>query len=174
MKSLGIAAVATLAALLLSRPASAGDVELIQMIVLKGKAGNLDHLAIDAKRDRLFVANKVNNTLDVVDLKEGKLLEQKANQTAIQGIAYAPDPDKVFVGLGTGGLPRRAATHFACLYTPAELALTASWKNHSCPAAREFVSPPSLPWSPPPASSPPYFSSCSRSQAKMCLGGYMG
>ena len=46
--------------------------ELVQTIVLKGKAGKLDHLALDAKRDRLFVANKANNTLDVLDLKEGQ------------------------------------------------------------------------------------------------------
>ena len=59
---------------------------------LKGKAGDLDHLALDAKRDRLLLANKANNTLDVVDLKEGKLIEQKPNQTAIQGVAYVRRP----------------------------------------------------------------------------------
>jgi DNA-binding beta-propeller fold protein YncE len=72
--------------------------------VLKGKAGNLDHLALDAKRDRLFLANKANNTLDIIDLKKGELVEQKPNQTAIQGVAYAPEVDRIFVGLGTNGL----------------------------------------------------------------------
>jgi hypothetical protein len=85
--------------------ASAADsaMELKQTIELKGKAGSLDHLAIDAKRDRLFVANKANNTLDIVDIKAGKLLKQVPNQGGIQGIAYAPDLDRVIVGLGTGG-----------------------------------------------------------------------
>jgi hypothetical protein len=77
--------------------------ELKQTIELKGKAGNLDHLAIDAKRDRLFLANKANNTLDIVDLKSGKLFRQIRNQGGIQGIAYAADLDRVIVGLGTGG-----------------------------------------------------------------------
>ena len=78
--------------------------ELKQTISLgKGKAGSLDHLAIDAKRDRLFVANKAINTLDIVDLKTGKLLKQVRNQGGIQGIAYAADLDRVIVGLGTGG-----------------------------------------------------------------------
>ncbi len=104
MKSLFLAAVATVAVLVLSTPVPAGELELVQTIVLKGKAGGLDHVAIDAKRERLFVANKVNNTLDIVDLKAGKLIEQKPNQTAIQGIAYAADLDKIFVGLGTQGL----------------------------------------------------------------------
>ena len=84
--------------------ASAAELELVQTIPLKGKAGNLDHLALDAKRERLLVANKANNTLDVVDLKAGKLLKQVTNQTGIQGIAYAADIDRVFVGLGTNGL----------------------------------------------------------------------
>ena len=79
-----------LVALVLALVAPAAELEFVQTIQLKGKAGGLDHVALDSKRDRLFVANKANNTLDVVDLKGGKLLLQKPNQTAIQGIAYAP------------------------------------------------------------------------------------
>src|SRR5438270_7512227 len=68
-----------------------------------GKACKLDHLSLDSKRDRLFLANTTNGTLDVVDLKAGKLLKQIAGQSGIQGVAYAADLDRVFVGLGTGG-----------------------------------------------------------------------
>src|SRR5215472_2848428 len=96
--------IALAAALVFALTAPAAELELVQTIPLKGKSGGLDHLALDAKRERLFVANKANNTLDIVDLKTGKLLEQKPNQTAIQGIAYAPDLDRIFVGLGTNGL----------------------------------------------------------------------
>src|ERR1700722_12913077 len=99
MKSLLLAAAA---ALVLSAAAPAGELELVQTINLKGKPGQLDHVAIDAKRDRLFLANKANNTLDIIDLKSGMLVKQKTSQTGIQGIAYAPDLDKVFVGLGSG------------------------------------------------------------------------
>src|SRR5439155_2178979 len=56
------------------------------------------------RRDRLFLANTSNGTLDVVDLKEGRLLKQVPGQTGIQGVAYAADLDRVFVGLGSGGL----------------------------------------------------------------------
>jgi DNA-binding beta-propeller fold protein YncE len=96
-----------LACLSLASQAQAADapaLELIQTIVLKGKAGKLDHLALDAKRERLFLANTVNGTLDIVDLKAGKLFKQVRGQTGIQGIAYATDLDRVFVGLGGGGL----------------------------------------------------------------------
>jgi hypothetical protein len=87
-------------------PVAAADtsLELIQTIVLKGKGGKLDHLALDGKRDRLFLANTSNGTLDIVDLKAGKLLKQVPGQTGIQGVAYAADLDRVFVGLGSGGL----------------------------------------------------------------------
>jgi DNA-binding beta-propeller fold protein YncE len=83
---------------------SAAELELVQTIPLKGKPGGLDHVALDSKRDRLLVANKANNTLDVVDLKSGALLQQVPNQTGVQGIAYAPEVDRIYVGLGTNGL----------------------------------------------------------------------
>src|SRR5258708_30186892 len=95
---------AALATLVLALAAPAAELELIQTIQLKGKAGNLDHVALDTKRDRLLVANKANNTLDVVDLKAGTLFKQVPNQTAIQGVAFAEDLDRVYVGLGTNGL----------------------------------------------------------------------
>jgi DNA-binding beta-propeller fold protein YncE len=84
-------------------PAAEPSLELVQTIAFKGKQGKLDHAALDGKRQRLFVANKVNNTLDVIDLKAGKLLRQITAQSGIQGIAYAADLDRIFVGLGTGG-----------------------------------------------------------------------
>ncbi len=100
-------AVATLTLSLgLSALASAGDQQtlvLVQTIDLKGKAGKLDHLALDSKRDRLLVANKANHTLDVVDLKTGRLLKQVAGQAGIQGVAYVADFDRIFVGLGVRG-----------------------------------------------------------------------
>src|SRR5258708_32266882 len=95
---------AALATLVLALAAPAAELELVQTIPLKGKAGGLDHLALDSKRDRLLVANKANNTLDVVDLKTGTLFKQVPNQTGIQGVAYAADLDRIFVGLGTNGL----------------------------------------------------------------------
>lgn len=78
--------------------------ERVQTIALKGPVGGLDHLALDASRGRLLVANTSNNTLDVVDLKAGTLLRQVPGQGHIRGIAFSPDTDRVFVGNGTGGV----------------------------------------------------------------------
>jgi DNA-binding beta-propeller fold protein YncE len=88
-------------------PAVAGGqaLELVQTIPLHGRVGQrLDHMALDARRDRLLVANMGNGTLDVVDLKAGKLLREVPGQRGIQGVAYAPDLDRVYVGLGDGGV----------------------------------------------------------------------
>jgi DNA-binding beta-propeller fold protein YncE len=83
---------------------AAAPLELVQTIPLKGKAGRLDHLAIDTRGNRLFVANLSNNSLDVVDLEAGKLVKQVPDQRKIQGVAYVPDLDRIFVGNGVDGV----------------------------------------------------------------------
>jgi len=102
-----LAGLGTIAAFILAVTALAADsgapLELKQTIESKGKSGKLDHAALDAKRGRLLMANKVNNTVDILDLKESKLLRQIPNQSGAQGIAVAADLDRVYVALGTGG-----------------------------------------------------------------------
>jgi DNA-binding beta-propeller fold protein YncE len=88
-----------------SHPACADEsapLVLVKSIPLKGAVGNLDHLAVDAKGGRLFVANKANNTLDVVDLKTSTLVKQIPDQTKVSGVAYAGDLDMIYVGNGGG------------------------------------------------------------------------
>jgi DNA-binding beta-propeller fold protein YncE len=87
-----------------SAPADPASLELVQTIPLKGAAGRLDHLALDAKGGRLFIANLSNNSLDVVDLKSGKLVKQIPDQQKIQGVAYVPEVDRIFVGNGKDGV----------------------------------------------------------------------
>jgi len=82
--------------------AAAAPLELVQTIPLKGVAGKLDHLEVDAKGQRLLVANKPNNTLDIIDLKAGKLIKQIADQGKVSGVAYAADLDRIYVGNGAG------------------------------------------------------------------------
>jgi hypothetical protein len=96
---------AVLAAFLVG-PALAADpapLELVQTIALKGPAGKrLDQLAIDAKHDRLFVANQGNASLDIIDLKQNKLVKSIPDQEMIQGVIYVPDVNRVFATLGKG------------------------------------------------------------------------
>jgi DNA-binding beta-propeller fold protein YncE len=95
---------AFLATSVISAKADGLPLERVKTIPLRGPVGGLDHLAVDAKRGRLFVANTVNDSLDVVDLKAGKLLKQVPGRGRIRGIDYSPDADRVFVGNGTGGV----------------------------------------------------------------------
>lgn len=78
--------------------------ERVQVIALNGPIGGLDHLALDARRGRLFVANTANGSLDVVDLRAGRLLKQVPGQGRIRGVAYSPEADRIFVGNGDGGV----------------------------------------------------------------------
>jgi YVTN family beta-propeller protein len=84
--------------------AQSASLELIQTIPLKGGAGRFDHLALDAKGRRLFIANLSNNSLDIVDLADGKLARQIPGQKKIQGVAYVADLDRIFVGNGKDGV----------------------------------------------------------------------
>jgi DNA-binding beta-propeller fold protein YncE len=71
-------------------------------ISLKGVPGKLDHLAVDSKGERLFVANKPNNTLDIIDLKTGKLVKQIEGQGKVSGVSFASELDMIYVGNGAG------------------------------------------------------------------------
>jgi DNA-binding beta-propeller fold protein YncE len=90
----------TLATIHAGTPAS---LQLVQTIQLKGAPGRVDHMAVDNRHGRLFVANLSNNSLDVVDLKAGKLVKQIPGQRKCQGVAYAADLDRIFVGNGGSG-----------------------------------------------------------------------
>src|SRR5260370_21905856 len=45
---------------------------LVQTIPLPGVKGRLDHMGVDLEKNRLFVAAVANNSLEVVDLTDGK------------------------------------------------------------------------------------------------------
>jgi DNA-binding beta-propeller fold protein YncE len=59
--------------------------------------GRIDHLAMDAARQRLYVAELGNNSVGVVDLKERKVLRTLHGFREPQGIAYEPSTDTVYV-----------------------------------------------------------------------------
>jgi len=86
-----------------SAVAGESRLQLVQTIQLQGAAGRLDHMALDANGARLFVANLSNDSLDVVDVKAGRVIHQIVDQRKIQGVAYAPGLDRIFVGDGDGG-----------------------------------------------------------------------
>lgn len=103
IQMLALTAIILLGASALPAAKPGSELTLIQTIQLKGAEGGLDHVIVDVKNQRLFLADKANNTLDIVDLKAGALIQQIEGQQGVQGVAYAPDLDRIFVTLGSGG-----------------------------------------------------------------------
>src|SRR6202049_147153 len=71
--------------------------KLIEKIHLPNVKGRIDHMDVDVKGKRLFVAGLGNGTLEVVDLKAGKWARSIPGLKAPQGVAYVPSLNKVFV-----------------------------------------------------------------------------
>ena len=68
--------------------------------------GRIDHLAIDLKHGRLFVAELSNGTVDVIDLAKGAPLWKIPGLREPQGLAYLPDSDQLVVASGGDGTVR--------------------------------------------------------------------
>ena len=59
--------------------------------------GRLDHMTIDLKSDRLFVAALGNGTVEVIELKSGKILHSIKDLDKPQGVLYLPGNDLLLV-----------------------------------------------------------------------------
>lgn len=82
---------------------SAPPLRLVQTIPLPGVEGRIDHLAVDTAGQRLFVAALGNDTLEVVDLRIGKRTHSLGGLHEPQGVAYAPELQRLFVANGQDG-----------------------------------------------------------------------
>ncbi len=72
-------------------------------ILLSGVEGRMDHMAVDLKGRRLFVAALGNNTVEVIDLAAGKRAYSISGLPEPQGIAYIPSTDRIVVACGGDG-----------------------------------------------------------------------
>ncbi len=91
--------------MLLAFAARAGEapLRLIQTIPLPDGRGRIDHMDLDAARQRLFVAELGNDTVAVIDLEAGKLVDRITGVAEPQGVAFVPGPDRLFVTSGETG-----------------------------------------------------------------------
>ena len=69
-------------------------------------SARIDHLAIDLKRQRLFVAELGNDSLGIVDLVAGKVLRTLTGLSEPQGVGYEPTTDTVHVANAGDGSVR--------------------------------------------------------------------
>ena len=90
--------------LLVSAPAVAAEKPALQpsqTIPLTGVEGRFDHFSVDVKKKRLFVAALGNNTVEAIDLAQGRRAGTIRNIPEPTGIRYVSENDRLYVGSGT-------------------------------------------------------------------------
>ena len=84
-------------------------VDTSQVLVLEREipldrvSGRIDHMAIDLERRHLAVAELGNNTVDLIDLNNSRVLNRISGLDEPQGIAFVPSSDLFAVASGGDG-----------------------------------------------------------------------
>lgn len=84
----------------------AAPLALERTIPLAGVAGRIDHMALDASRRRLFVAELGNGSVEAIDLRSGTSLGRITGLNEPQGLGYLPAYDEIVVATGGDGMVR--------------------------------------------------------------------
>jgi DNA-binding beta-propeller fold protein YncE len=104
---IGAALLASFSITALTTPAQDKEpLYLVQTIPMPNVKGRIDHMDVDAKGKRLFVAGLENGSLEVVDLQAGKWLKSTPGFKKTQGVAYVRSLNKIFVASGDDGMLR--------------------------------------------------------------------
>ena len=95
-------------ALISAEPVACQSAEMIVLeleakISLGNVSGRIDHMAVDLKRQRLFVAELGNDSVGVVDLAGRTLIRTIAGLGEPQGVGYEPTTDTLFVANARDG-----------------------------------------------------------------------
>lgn len=103
-----------------SAASAQGDValKLVQTIPLPDVDGRIDHFAIDVKGRRAFLAALAKNTIEVVDLKAGRVIRTLPDFAKPQGVRFVAELNRLFVATGTdGALKTLDGTTLSILHT---------------------------------------------------------
>src|SRR6202521_6305172 len=96
----------TLNGIAFSQEGGKQPLRLVQTISLPNVKGRLDHMDVDVKGKRLFVAGLENGTFEVVDLQAGKWVRSIPGFKKAQGVLFVPELNKLFLASGDDGLLR--------------------------------------------------------------------
>jgi DNA-binding beta-propeller fold protein YncE len=100
----------TLMILLVSAALAGGQtpspLRLEKIIEMPEVQGRIDHMSVDVKGHRLFMSALGNNTVEVIDVKDGKRIKTIAGLKEPQGVLYVPDNDRLYVASGKDGSVR--------------------------------------------------------------------
>lgn len=80
--------------------------KLEKTVELADVQGRIDHMSVDTKGQRLFVSALGNNTVEVIDVKEGKRIKTLGGLKEPQGVLYVADNDRLYVANGKDGSVR--------------------------------------------------------------------
>ncbi len=92
--------------LLCSRVALGQDkvpLELTKTIPMEGVQGKIDHLSVDVKGGRVFVATTGDNSVQVIGLPQGKVIHRIEGLAEPQGVAFLPDLNRIAIANGKDG-----------------------------------------------------------------------
>src|SRR5713226_665367 len=98
--SLGVGTLAVAASALLN---GQEPLVLVRAIALPQVEGRIDHLAVDRDLQRLYVAALENNSLEILDLKNGTRVQSVKSLHEPQGVAVVSTSKQVVVANGQGG-----------------------------------------------------------------------
>ncbi len=77
--------------------------KLVQTIPLPEVDGRIDHFAIDVKGRRAFLAALAKNTIEVVDLRAGRVTRTLSGFAKPQGVLFVPQFNKLVIASGADG-----------------------------------------------------------------------
>ncbi len=102
----GVMALANTAGQAFAETAETSPLQLEAKIPLSSVQGRIDHMAVDLKRQRLFVAELGNDTVGIIDLANRKLIRTIAGLKEPQGVGYEPSTDTLYVANAGDGSVR--------------------------------------------------------------------
>jgi DNA-binding beta-propeller fold protein YncE len=75
----------------------------MQNILLPGVKGRLDHIGVDRASDRLFIAARGDNSLQVIELGTSTIVHNVSGFNEPQGVVFDAAQNKIFVSNGGNG-----------------------------------------------------------------------
>src|ERR1700724_4114357 len=89
-----------------ARSTDPAPLQLEAKILLGNVRGRIDHMAVDLKRQRLFVAELGNDSVGIVDLQNRRLIRTIPRLKEPQGVGYEPSTDMLYVASAGDGSVR--------------------------------------------------------------------
>jgi YVTN family beta-propeller protein len=102
----GVVALADTAGPASAQSTDTGPLQLETKIPLGDVRGRIDHMAVDLKRQRLFVAELGNDSVGIVDLSNRKMISRIPGLKEPQGVGYEPTTDMLYVANAGDGSVR--------------------------------------------------------------------